>query len=288
MSESVGTFDKIWISADDSTYVGLEFLSGSTLGLSENLLDPNGIRGVRGHQYERVRRGTRQTGGTLLFNPTPADLDILLPWILGAAESSDTFALAETVSARYIKASRDGTVHKYDGLKVNAATFSASEGSLLQLAVEVVGVDEASASAPAVAIVDDAPYVMMDGTATIAGDTVAFRSIEVGIQNQLETRYNNSATPSSVHAVDRLVTVGLQLPFGDQSSLYGSSSAFPGAQVVATFTNSTKSLSFTMVKVQVPRTPNELGNRAARNLNWRGVARRSGTTQELVVTNDST
>lgn len=285
MAESIGTFDKLWLSSDNISYTQFEFLEGSSLGLSEQFLDTNGIRGTRSHASERVRRGLRQTGGSLLFNPTPAELDILLPWILGGTKSGNTIPLAESLTALYARTGRDGTFHLYDGLKVSSASFSASEGGLLQVAVQVVGIDEASSSAPAGSITDAAPYIFYDAAATVGGSSYSFRSCGVSIDNGLETRYNNSVTPSSIHAADRQVTTQLGMPYGDASALYGS--ALAGVAVVLTFTNGGVSLSFSMAAVQSPRQPLELGGRRARTLNWSGVARKSGSTAELVVTNDS-
>lgn len=287
MPESVGTFDKLYLSSGttDAAYTALEFLPGSSLGLAETFLDPSGIRGVRGRQSERVRRGTRQVQGTLLFNPTPAELDLLLPWIMGAAKAVNDVALAETVPNRFLRTGRDGVFHVYSDCKAAQAVFSCAEGSLLQVAVSVVGKDEATTTDPTGSIADDAPYVMMDATATVGGAAYAFRSMQLSIDNGLETRFNNSTTPSSIHATDRTVGVQLGLPYGDAAALYNS--ALAGVAVVLAFTNGTKSLTATMPAVQSPRQPLELGNRAARTLNWSGVARRSGSTQELIFANDS-
>lgn len=287
MPESVGTFDRLFLDPTASgSYTAVEFLPGSTLGLSEQFLDPSGIRGVRGHQSERVRRGLRQTGGTLLFNPTPADLDLLLPWILGTAESSDTFALGETVPEGQAKVSRDGTWHLYDQLFVNRATFTASEGTLVQLAVEVVGVDEASTTSASGSIADATqPYVMTDAVLTVGVTGYGFRSFELAIDNHLEVRHNNSAVPITIHATDRTVSVALGVPYGDGSALYGS--ALGGVAVSLALTNGNTSLTFAMPKVQAPRSPLEVGNRASRTMAWQGVARRSGSSAELVVTSDS-
>lgn len=289
MAEQVGTFDKLWISADDSTYTALEFILGSSLGVQETFTDTNGIRGTRQHSATRLRRTQRSTGGSLQFAPTATELDVLLPWILGAAESTDVFALAETVPARYIKTYRDGTKHLYDGLKVNRGVFSCSEGGPLGLTVDVVGVDETTDgdATESDTIDDDAgPYVLSDCALTVGGTSYAFRSISVEVNNALDVKFNNSVTPSAIHATDLNVQVALSLPYGDASALYGSS--ISGVAVVATFTNGNRSLVFTVSGVAAPKQSLPIGQRGARDLTWVGVARRSGSTAPISVTNDST
>lgn len=288
MAEQVGTFDKIWISADDTTYTALEFLDGTTLGAVETFTDSNGIRGTRQHGVLRVRRTQRMTQGSLQFAPSATELDTLLPWILGTAENADVFALAETVPARYIKTYRDGTKHLYDGLKVNRATFAFSEGAPLTLTCEVVGVDEATDgdATEADTIDDDAgPYVLSDCALTVGGTTYAFRSGQITIDNMLEVKFNNSVTPSAIHATDLEVGVALTLPYGDATALYGS--AIGGVAVVATFTNGNRSLAITCSGVSTPKSPIPIGGRRARDLTWQGVARRTGSTAPISVTNDS-
>jgi hypothetical protein len=290
MAESVQVFDRLWISADNSTYTALEFLEGSALGASEVFTDTNGIRGTRQHSAGRVRRTQRSTSGTLQLAPAATELDALLPWVLGAAENNDAFALAETVPARYLKAFRDGTKHLYDGLKVNRATFAAAENAPLTLSLEVLGVDEVTdaAATETGAVADDGgPYVMSDCALTVGGSSYAFRQMQITVNNSLEVKYNNSLTPSSIHATDLEVGVQLALPYGDASALYGS--ALAGVVVVATFTNGNRSLAITCNGVAAPKAPLPIGARGARDLTWVGVARRTAAPlPPISVTNDST
>lgn len=288
MAEQVGTFDKVWLSADDATYTAFEFLEGTTLGVQEQFMDTNGIRGTRQHSAARVRRTQRFVSGNINTAPSASELDLFLPWILGANESTDVFALAETVPARYIKTYRDGTKHLYNGVKVDRATFSASEGGPLQLSMALMGVDEATDgdATESDTIDDDAgPYVISDCVASVGGTEYQFRSIQIDIANALEMKFNNSVTPTAIHATDLQVQVALSLPYGDASALYGS--AVTGVSVVATFTNGARSIAINLAGVAAPKTQLPIGQRAARDLSWVGVARRSGSTAPISITNDS-
>lgn len=293
MAEKVGVFNKLFISAgaSDASYSELEFLEGSTIGLNEQFVDSNGMTGSRTRTAARTRQGIRQTGGTLNFQPTPLELDKLLPWALGGAKSGNDIPLAETVPARWLIAYRDGVYHMYDGVKVESITFDCSEGSLLTVSLSVVGVDEEEVSAPTTPAAFDtttSPYTNFDCAATVGGTAYQFRSYRLTLSNQLEVRHNNRQTPTSIHATGRQVNVGMALPYGDAGALYGS--AVGGVAVVATFTNGARSLVLSTPKVQAARTPLQFGGRQAINLDWQGVARGNGATagSELAVSNDST
>src|SRR5580658_1278795 len=57
----------------------------------------DGISGTRSRLSSRVRQGVFDVGGSITLEPTPVELANLLPRILGAAGSGNTFALAETL-----------------------------------------------------------------------------------------------------------------------------------------------------------------------------------------------
>lgn len=296
MAEKVGVFNRLFLSTADTddVYAEVEFLEGSAVGVQEVFTDPNGLRGSRQHRAERVRRTQRQVTGRLQFAPSPTELDLLLPWLAGGDKSTNTIPFAETLKKKYLIATRDGTHDKYTDVKVNQATFSCAEGSPLQVALDVIGVDETlGVSLPAdgdlttLAESTELPcYVMSDCALTVGGTTYQFRQLQVTVANQLETRFNNSLTPTSIHATDLQVQVQLSLPLGDASALYGS--AVTGVQVVATFTNGGTSFAITMNGVSAPKQTKDYGTRQALNLPWVGTARKNGTGDAIAFTNDST
>jgi hypothetical protein len=292
MAEKVGIFNELYISsaASDAAYTELEFIiEGTQIGLNEQFLDSAGGTGSRSRPSERVRRGIRAVQGQLVFQPSPLELDILLPWALGGSKSTNTIPLAETVPARWLRTRRDDVWHTYDNCKVDQITFSANEGSPLVVSMSFQGFDETASDAPTTPTALDiagGPYVFHDCVLTVAGTEYAFRQFSLSVSNALEMRHNNSITPTSIHATDRQVQVSLGLPYGEATALYGS--ALGGVAVVATFTNGSRSLVMTMPKVQAPKQGLEFGTRAAMTLPWTGIARRDGSTAELTITNDST
>lgn len=298
MSDQVGVFNRLGsnVAAGTTASVEYEFLEGSQIGLSENFISTNGLRGTRAHVADRIRKGTRQVNGTLRFAPTPAELSNLLPMILGGTPSGLTYPLAETLPVTEWIAVRDGTTYHYSSTKVNAATFRASEGGPLELEMEVIGVDEILEGAIGANTIDAStlgPFTLMDATATVGGVTYQFSAFEMRIENAIEVKYRNSLTPTQLKATDRVITVSLPFSLGDAAALYGS--AVGGVTVVVTFANGGAgggaagvSLAFSLVAVQAPRMELPFGQRGILDLPWRGTARKSGATLELVTTLDIT
>lgn len=132
MSDKVGVFNRLQYAATGTTGTAeFEFLEGSQLGLSEQFIDTNGLRGTASHVADRVRQGTRRADATLLFAPTPAELNTLLYLALGGTKTGTTIPLAETLPTAEWFASRVGTVYHYTGCVVETLTITASEGGPL-------------------------------------------------------------------------------------------------------------------------------------------------------------
>jgi len=263
------------------------------LARADTLLDTNGIRGTRSHASERVRSGVYTVGGTILLHPSPADLDLWLPRILGAAESTDTFDLAETLPEFGVLIDRVAKTFEYTDCKVNRATFRSSvDGNgLLQLELDIVGkteVEDTSFPTLTLGTADnDAPYAHHDSVVTLAGGAVDARSIEIVIDNLLEASFNNSRTATSITPQDRIVTVRTVHPFNsDVTGLYGTAAAGIDGSVV--YTNGNMSTTFTFGQLQFPNESPLVSGKNSIPYTLNMTARKGGLTNELVVTHDST
>jgi hypothetical protein len=290
VADKVGAFNRLGYSAAGAgtATVEFEFAEGSTLGLSEQFVDTNQIRGTLSHGSERVRRGVRRVDGSLVMAPTAVELATLLPMILGAAASGTSYALADTYTAVDLYGVRDSTVYTYDDVAVETATFYATEGGPMQVTLSVVGKDEAASGSMGAVAVDTTtqPFVLADAVVTVNGSAREVSSFELTVQNVLEVKYRNSLTPTQIKKIDRIVTLSLPISLGTDSNLYGSALAGVAATVV--LTNGTVSLTFSLAAVQAPKEPLPFGQRGILDFPWRGVARKSGSTLELVTTLDST
>jgi hypothetical protein len=294
MAEKVGVYNRLFISpgaADSGTFVEIEFLEGSQIGLQQQFINAAGMNGSRVELAARTREGTRQTTGQLVTAPTPAELDILLPWATGGTKSGNNIDIAETagVPARWLTTYRDGTYELYDGVKVGSFTLSASEGSPLQMTLSLQGVDETSDTAPTTPTAIDTtagPYVMTDCVLSVGGTEYQMRQFGLQFDNRLEVKFNGSQTPTSIHSTGLSATVGLSLPLGETAAIYGTGIA--GVAVVATFTNGARSLTITCANVQAPKSPKPFGQRGALDLPWQGVIRKTGSSPLVRFANDST
>lgn len=290
MADKVGVFNRLQYAASGVTTgaTEFEFLEGSSIDLNEQFVDPNGLRGTRSHVSERVRRGLRRVDGTLVMAPTPVELVTLLPLIYGGTPSGTSYPLGESLTAFNLFPIRDGTVYTAQDCVVETATFYATEGGPMQLSVTVVGEDEvASGTAGSLAPdVTTGPFVLADAAVSVASGSREVSAFELTIQNVLEVKYRNSLTPTQIKATDRIVTLSLPISLGDGSALWGS--AVAGVAATITLTNGTVSLAFSLAAVQAPKSPLPFGQRGILDFPWRGVARKSGSTLELVTTLDST
>lgn len=291
MADKFGVFNRLQSAASGVTTgaVEYEFLAGSTLGLNEQFIDTNALRGTRSHSSERVRRGNRRVDGVLNFAPNPVELVALLPWIFGGSPSGTSYPLAETLTPLNLFAIRDSTVYTYEDCYVESATFSATEGGPMQVSITTVGKQETvGGTAGATTLLDltTQPFVLMDAVATVGGSAREIAGFSLTIRNFLEVKYRNSTTPTQIVATDREVTLDLPISFGTDGALYGS--ALAGVAAVIALTNGNTSLTFTMNKVQAPKGPIPIGERTIIDFPWRGVARKDGTTLELTTVLDST
>lgn len=251
------------------------------------------IRGTRSRSKERVVQGQINTTLSIVMIPTPAELDLLLPFILGTNESADSFVLAETLQERDILI--DYGVHRqiYQGAKVAKATFSASVGQAMRLALEIIckTQDTPVATAfPSISIDTEAPYAYHQGVLTARSAAREYNEVSVEIDNVLEPEFNNSQTPTQLIENDRIVTVTANTPFSsDEDDLYTAPlAAVAGASGTLVFTNGGQSTTFTFGNLkELDASPPAISGKGEirQPVTWR--AYRSGATLELVITHDA-
>lgn len=270
----------------------------ANIGLVEEHLNTNGIRGTRSPNVARVRQGIRRVQGQLSLQPTAVELAALLPWILGANASGTTYALANVLQKRYVTVARDdgtdGKVFTYDNVAVSRAVFRGQQGMPIDLELDLVGVDETVGNAgtfPSLSIdTTTGPFIFPDSTGALSinSTTVGAPEFEVTIDNMFDAeRFLNSLTLStSAGATGRQITVRTRLPYSDAEALYGTGAG--GVAVTWTLTNGGTSLAFSFVKVCFPRMQIEVPERGELFVPLQGQAYLSSSTNELVCTLDST
>ncbi len=270
----------------------LEFVS-ETMRRQSTLLDSAGIRGTRSCARERTREGICQVGGTIILNPSPADLDRLLPRILGGGESADLFALAEDLPAFQLAIDRVAGVFTYESCYVDQAVFRGTAGGLIQLELIIMGTTEtvtASGTFPTLDLGDtltNAPYALADATLTLFGTPRQMMGFELVVDNGLSRRFVHSQVATSITPQDRLITLITDHPFTpDELDLYSQGSS--GAVGALTFTNGLLNTIFSFASLHaIPQGPVVPGKHEI-PLRLEMIACKADDTDELIVTNIST
>src|SRR5690606_1550224 len=128
------------------------------------------------------------------------------------------------------------------------------------------------------------PFMFHELALVVNSVTVDAEEFELVVDNALNAdRFFNRQTLKSVEATDRIVTLNTLIPHGDFTALYGAGGS-AGVAATATFTNALNSavLTFSMVKVALPRRPLEGTGRAEKMIRLNGIAYETAATKELV------
>lgn len=290
MGASEGYASAIAIDAGSTPTLCYEFMSES-MQKRTSIIDGSGLRGSRSHRSERTRFGNSTVGGTLTFEPSPEELALLLPWIMGAAGSGTTYALAETLPTRNITIDKVAKVMKYTNCVVNRATFSGSEGQPMMLTVDVVGVDETIGNAgsfAATTYTNTAPFMFTDSVATLVAGARNVKTWSVVIDNALDVLWYNSVNATDITPRDRIISFSCQNPYTSaETDLYNQTLlGTSNSTLVLAFAN--YSLTFTFATLQFPSMSPVVSGRTEIPLILSGIARSVSTTKELVITLDST
>jgi hypothetical protein len=256
------------------------------------IIEREGIRGTRSHVSDDTRQGPYRVAGNVVLEPTPADLAIWLPRILGGTPTSGTYPLADTLPSFTLSIDRVAQVFNYAGCKVNRATFQGSKGGLVRLSLDIVGQSETIAGAgtfPALSpSTEQGPYIFSgDPTLTLNGVVREVADFELVIDNRLVIdRFMNTLTVVNLPEGDRTVTLNTTHAWASQNTdLYDQ--ALIGAAGTLAFTNGSSSTTFNFGTLQVPAESPATAGKQEILLRLNMVARKTGSTLELSVTNSA-
>lgn len=279
----------------DSSSERYEFLY-ETLQKHPRIVGGNGIRGTRDQSVERTRFGSYPVGGRIAMNVSPADLDLWLPRILGAAENNDVFDIAESLPSFGVLVDRVTGTFEYTDCVVSRALFRGEAGpgdgdpDLLQMVLEIVAKDEVTGtSAPAVSLstaANTATYVHSDAVFTFAAAAREVKRWSLLIDNHIQPRWVNSLTATALCPHDRSVVLNAVLPYDSgTSNLYGQ--ALAGAAGSIQLTNGNLKTTFTFGTLQAPIKSPFVRGKTEIDMEAVFIARRSGSTPSISVNNDS-
>lgn len=292
---SQGYASLLGIDSSNPTTVAYEYLQES-IRKTGSIVDTGGIKGTRSHPSERTRPGNFGVGGGLTMTPTPEEWAGLWPWILGTNASGTTYALAETLQSRYVQkklrtdSSAQGTA-TYASMYVNRAVISSSQGSPVQLELDLIGTTETMTAGNAFPSISTAiisgPFMHYEGVLTLLSTTRSVRSMTIEINNNLQVFYNNSQSATDITPTDRTITVTAELPYTSvEQDLLNQAHAGSAGTWVLTYAN--YSMTFTFGTLQVPAETPVVQGKTDIPLILNMQARSLSTNKELVVTLDST
>ncbi len=275
----------------DSGAIDEEFYFESCdFGKNGTVMERDGMRGTRSLSADDIKEGIFTCDGPVSLVPTPEDLDIWLPRILGASEAAtDIFALAETLPEFNVGVDRGGDAYTYDGVKVNKATFRCSKGEPLRLLLDLIGKTETTGQTfPTLTLSNAGFYAMHELVLTIESVEREVAEIEIVIDNQLVgDRHNNSQSVTDIPSGGRLITMKVVMPFsGANVALHNA--AVTGAAGTAAWSFGGYSTSFAFAALQAPKqTPPVRGKTEETMLTKNFTARATAATKELIVTHDA-
>lgn len=294
MSGFYGHQSKLMIGTSSTPNVGLDFLT-ETLRKRKTMVDLNGMKGTRSRFGLRARPGVLPCSGSLVLHPTPVELATLLPLILGGTPSGTSYPLAETLTTFNYWALRGTKIYKYAGVGVSRATFAASQGEGLTLALDLVAKTEdnatASSSFPSFSIDQTTfPFMFHELVLIVDGITYKCKSFSLTIENAIDAgRFFNSQSLVTVQPTDRVITLSHDLPFGDAEDAYEIDQQ-SGVAGTLTFTvaEPATSLAFALPFLQYEPEAAVAADRGEVMLPLTAVARTTAALGELTVTMDST
>jgi hypothetical protein len=264
------------------------FVSES-LKKTATIVERAGIRGTRSHTSQDTRSSVYTVGGQVLLEPTPEDLAVLLPYILGGSNTNNAYALAETLPDFAVVVDRVTKVFTYANCKVDRATISASKGDpVIKLALELAGITESVANAGTLSatLAYTPPYIFTDLVLTLLSVARQAESFTLVIDNQLvKDRHMNQTMVVDLPEQDRLVT--LQTNHGytdDNADLYAQALAGAAATLVLSQAGTNYSTTFSFGTLQVPAESPVVAGKEEVMLPLQMVARKTSVADELAVT----
>ena len=156
MTEQMGYASRMTVGGN-----AVEFITHDIKETRE-LVEDDGIRGVRSRVLERVALGNIKVGGSITFEPTPAEMAILLPLVVSSSTSAtvltdamaDVTVVIDTVTKLYTYVGRFTAMH-----------LTGEPGKKINLKLDFVGKTLVVASGGSLAGIPDItvrPYMMAD------------------------------------------------------------------------------------------------------------------------------
>lgn len=291
---SQGFQTKLGIDTTNPVAKGYEFVNEGLVNVG-SILDGSGLRGTASFRSERTREGNQVLGGPINMEPSAEEMADILPWIFSGSPSGSgtiTYPFADTIATRYVTIDRVAKVFTYNGVAVNRATFSGSEGSLLSLSLDLLALGETPANAgsfPSVTYKNTPPFTFMESVLTILTTARLVKNWTLVVDNMLVPLYYNSVVPTQIKRQGRRVSFSCQNPFTSaEVDLYNQALAGGAASLELAQAGTGYDLLFSFATLQFPRHTPAAPGRTEIPTMLQGEARMVGSTESLITTLNST
>lgn len=286
-----GTKDEVTWATDPGAVTQRFLIDGGGLMKHGAILERDALRGDRSAVSEDTRQGPYTVSGTIQMRPTPEDLAIWLPRILGGTPSGTSYTIANVLPSFRVDQDIVAKVNTYLGVKVDKATFSFRKGDFMRLSMDLCGKSETPAGGgtfPTLTGSITSPFVIYDGILTLLSAARTFDDCEIVIDNNLvKDNFKNSNTVVALDEGPRVVTVRTSHAYNlTNIDLYGQ--ALVGATGTLVLTLGNYSMTFTFGTLQVPDQTPLVQGKLDTPLILEMVARKLSSAKEIAVTLDST
>lgn len=295
----------------------LSFIDESQFGLVDN--SQRAIRGTLEGHSNRVTAGLERLKFKITMNPSPSEMDLILPLIGTTEVSTDNFSVVDGSSnsvappAFEVVVDRNTQIDVYTDCKVDVAVYRGQKGDApVELILEVYAAGmiqdhgawtDSGSNAIAAIGTPDICYAFTEGTlklGTSEGEDsdgiIEFDRFAVVINNNLEVQYNNSRTPTNICATRRDIQLLANSPFvSGTKALFntpagGTTTGYSSPNAYVKFTRSSANISteFRFGNLKAIATPPDIPGKQEIRLDLAYTAYTTSSAAALVVVHDAT
>lgn len=269
------------ISIDSNVY---PFVSEG-LKRQDQILERSGSRGTRSADIEDVAQGPYHVAGPIVLEPSYAML--LAMWKLAVSSDGATLTLDETLSDFTIIVDRDDNIWTYENCKINKFTVSSSQGGLVRLTLDIVGITEAMSGSPLALPNVDLPLQHADCTVNLGSDPLddcETSDFTFTLDNALQTgRFMNALTLTEINEGPRAVAWDMNVPNNDTyESLLSSAATGIAGSLRFDDPEDTDFLTLSMSKLVLKKDTPTVANKDEIMAPLAFMAKADGATKEVV------
>lgn len=269
----------------------------STLTPMQSLIEDQEINGSRSEFAESVVPGIKRPGGTIVLEPRPDDLPLLMQICMGGTPSGNTIPLAETQPSFYIDHAWGTTAaQRFSGCRVSRWSLSSRKDEKLVLSMDVLATDWSDITFPTISFSTEVPYSHHQSTLSLrirnaGGAYTSYTSPEWSLEgdNALDGEHHeNSATRTEMPEGRRQIRLGMDSPYVDGTKtvfdIYGSAGVL-GLEGTLAWVNGADSLTFAMAALQKAGEGPRMNDDLEIRLPIVFACRETVSTKELICTN---